>query len=122
MLNIQLAQKKTIKESRTKLYSEKRRQILKWKPKISLLIITLNIKRPIAPVKSQIFSDCMKKEDQYYQFYKIHMLWRYSFIESKCWHKVCHANSKHKVWVATLIINKVKFKTRIPAEIKKDSS
>lgn len=56
----ELTQKNTIKNGRTKICWEKRRQILKWLSKISLLII-LNIKGSIIPIKSQWFSDCTKK-------------------------------------------------------------
>ena len=90
-----------------------------------LSIITLNVNGLNAPDKRQRLAEWIQKQDPYICcLQENHLKTRDTFrLKLKGWKKIFHANrDQNKAGVATLISDKIDFKTKVLKETKKDTT
>ena len=88
-------------------------------------IITLNVNGLNAPTKRQRLAEWIQKQDPYICcLQENHLKTRDTFrLKLKGWKKIFHANrDQNKAGVATLISDKIDFKTKVLKETKKDTT
>ena len=90
-----------------------------------LSIITLNVNGLNAPDKRQRLAEWIQKQDPYICcLQETHLETRETDrLKLKGWKKIFHANrDQNKAGVATLISDKIDFKTKVLKETKKDTT